>query len=197
MTLLQRRPREVYRVFEEDEFLVGGMHEFRAPPAAPIASRPGVRRIAAAAALVAASSALAGLLAIAEVLPVSSNRRRTVALRFASRGSAARPAPSSTHVEALAAPQQPGLSARARAFNARERYTCLRRSRRPRVDLRLVLARRAASRALALALVAAPRSAPPAPAPAPEPESEPEHASSTVGGSDPSSADSPEFGFER
>lgn len=195
MTLLQRRPREVYRVFEEDEFLVGGMHEFRAAPAAPIASRPGVRRIAAAAALVAASSALAGLLAIADVLPTSSNRRRTVAPRFASRGSAARPAPSSTHVEALAAPQQPRLSTRARAVDARERSTRLRRSRRPRVDLRLVLARRVASRALALARVAAPRSAPPAPAPAPEPE--PEHASSTVGGSDPSTADSPEFGFER
>ena len=189
MTLLQRRPREVYRVFEEDEFLAASTHEFRAMPAAPGASQWRVRRIAAAAALVAATSALAGLLAIAEMLPVSSNRRRTIVPLLAGRGSAAAPARLSTHVGARAAQHQPTLSARARAADGRELSTRARRLRRPRLGRRSVLARRVASRTLRLALaqVAVPRSAPVAPAPA----------SLTVGASEPPSADRPEFGFER
>jgi hypothetical protein len=191
MTLLTRRPREVYRVFEEDEFLAADTHELAATPAAPVASQRRVRRTAAAAALVAATSALAGLLAIAEMLPVSSNRRRTVVPLFAGRGSAAAPAPASTHVAALAARHQPTLPARAPAADAREPSTRFRRLRRARLGRRSVLARRVASRTLAQ--VAAPRSVPVAPAPA----AAPERASSPVGASEPPSADRPEFGFER
>jgi hypothetical protein len=192
MTLFQGRPREVYRVFDEDEFLVRATREDRATPATPLAAEPCVRRIAAATALVAATGALGGLLAMVNVLSVPGTRRRTGVRLFAATASSGALASSSTHVGTVAALRRMALSGGSRESRdvaARERSKRMRFRRRPRPDVRWALERRVASRTLALVTVA--RSTPVAATPWAG------HATPVPGGSGPPGSDRPEFGFER
>jgi hypothetical protein len=76
MTLLRRAPREVYRVYGEDEFLADPLcdERMRKLPAAAGARR--LTRIAGATILVAAAGAVGGLIASTSTPSIAGNRRR-------------------------------------------------------------------------------------------------------------------------
>ncbi|HTA33241.1 MAG TPA: hypothetical protein VK721_07435 [Solirubrobacteraceae bacterium] len=158
MTLLQRTPREVYRVFDEDEFLVRGADQLGNSPATPVTAERRLRRIVGTTVLVAAAGAVGGLLAVAGVFSVSGARRRAGIRLFA----ATVPPSSSSRVETLGGRHLTAPKG-SRDAGVRRRSKRVAVSRRARLDVRSVGERRAVSgpiggRAPALAVVAAPRS---------------------------------------
>jgi hypothetical protein len=158
MSLLQRTPREVYRVFDEDEFLVRGADQLGNHSAPPVAAERRLRRILGATVLVAAAGAIGGLLAVAGVLSVSGPRRRTRVRLFAATGLA----PSSARAQTVGG-RHLTVSGGSRDAAVRGRSKRIAVSRRSRLDVRSVGKRGAISgptggRARALAFVAAPRS---------------------------------------
>jgi hypothetical protein len=191
MTLLQRRPREVYRVFDEDEFLLGATHEHRALSARTPGAERRARRIVAASALVAAAGALTALVALANILSVSGPRRRPGSRLSAATASSGATPSSSTHVGTLAALRHPMRFGGSRAVGAGVRSRRIRSRRRARADARSLLKRGGPRRTLALVVAAAPRRTSVTPA-APA-----GRASSAAGGSQSLASDRPEFGFER
>jgi hypothetical protein len=191
MSLLQRAPREVYRVFDEDEFLVRGAGQPGNSPATPVGAERRLRRIAGTTVLVAAAGAVGCLLAVAGVFSVSGARRRSGVRLSASNV----PPSSSSRVETLGG-RDLAVSEGSRSARLRARSRRIGISRRSRLDVRSVGKRRAVSGstgegARALAFVAAPRSTPVEAAPS--------------AGDAPPAADGPqlqrsggpEFGFER
>jgi hypothetical protein len=76
MTLLRRAPREVYRVYDEDEFLAAAGHEqaWEAPAATAGAGR--ARRLASTAMLFGAVGAVGGLIAVNCLAPPKGTGRR-------------------------------------------------------------------------------------------------------------------------
>jgi hypothetical protein len=191
MTVLQRRPREVYRVFDEDDFFLRGAGESRATPAMPLAAESRARRYVVAAALMAATGALGGLLAVANVLSVPGSRRRAGGRRFAATTPVGAWASSSTRAETVAVAPQPTLSRPSSHAGARERSRRVRPSHRPRLHARSALARRVVGpgRAPALTTVAPAAAATSVPAAA--------YGSLAPAGSEQPRPDGPEFGFER
>jgi hypothetical protein len=191
MTTLQRSPREVYRVFDEDEFLVRGADQLGNAPATPVTAERRLRRIAATTVLVAAAGAIGGLLAVAGVLSVSGARRRSRVRLFAATGLASSPSRAQSvgerHLTASGGSRDAAVRGRAKRVAT---------SRRSHLEVRSVARRRALSgpaggRARALASMAAPRSTSVEAAPS--------------AGDTPPAADGPqlqrasrtEFGFER
>jgi hypothetical protein len=197
MTLLQRAPREVYRVFDEDEFHARVAHEPRIAPAAPVdrAARR-LRRIAGTTMLLAAAGTVGGLLAMASVFSAAGTRRRTGVRLFASTASSGvRPSPSS-HVTGARAVRHPTVSGGSRDDGAHARNKRVRVQRRPRLAVPSVVARRVAgvlraSARVPVAIATEPRSAPVEAVPSVS------HAPATVGGSQPQRSGRSEFGFER
>lgn len=191
MTLVQRRPREVYRVFDEDEFLVRSDDERRAMPPTPVAAERRLRRIAGATVLVAAAGAVCGLLVAPAVFPVSGTRRRTAVRLFA-----ATVLPSSSSRLVKVAGRQLTVSRGSRGAGLRERSKRVDVSRRSRPALRSIGQRRAVSGATggptrALAFVTARRSTSVETAPSAG------HTPPPVAGPPLQHSDRPEFGFER
>ncbi len=152
MTLLQRTPREVYRVFDEDEFLMRGADQLCNAPATPITAERRLRRIAGTTVLLAAAGAVGGLLTVAGVFSVSGARRRTGVRLSASN---VPPPSSSSRVETVR-----GHHLAVSEAHVRGRFRRVAASRRSRLDVRSVGKRRAVSgpiggAARALAFVAA------------------------------------------
>jgi hypothetical protein len=195
MTLLQRTPREVYRVFDEDEFLVRGAPEHHSASPPQLGAQRRLRRIAGTTVLVAATGAVGGLLALAGMFSVSGNRRRAGARRFAATASSGALRSASSHVAAAGAPRGLTVSGGSRYAGAGQRSKRVRVSRRPRVDVRSAVKRRVASvsspRRRALASVIAPRNTPVQAAPLAG------HALPIGGRGQPQRWGRPEFGFER
>jgi hypothetical protein len=191
MTLLQRTPREVYRVFDEDEFLARGAGQLGNVPATPVTAERRLRRIAGTTVLVAAAGAVGGLLTVAGVFSVSGARRRTGV-----RLSASNVLPSSSSPVETVGGRHLTVSEASRDARVRRWSKRVASSRRSRVHVRSVAKRRAVSgptggRGRALAFVAAPRSTPVEAAP-------------SAGDTRPAvdrpqlrHSDAPEFGFER
>jgi hypothetical protein len=98
MTLLRRAPREVYRLYGEEEFLAcaGGGEERAAATAVVVARR--LHRVAGATALLAATGAVGGLLAIAGPSLVVGDRRRVGAGLLVATRSLASPRAARAHV---------------------------------------------------------------------------------------------------
>ncbi|MCW3020264.1 MAG: hypothetical protein JWN10_2572 [Solirubrobacterales bacterium] len=196
MTLLQRAPREVYRVFDEDQFLARAPHEPLIATAVPAAAERRLRRIAGTTVLLAATGALGGLLAVASVSSVSGTRRRTGVRLFASTvSSGVLPRPSS-HVTGARTVRHLTLSAGPRDAGARQRKERLRVSRRPRPAVRSLVKRRIAAvlsggRRAPVAIVPEQRSVPVEAVPSAS------HDPAAVGGSQPRRSGRSEFGFER
>lgn len=90
MRLPRRAPREVYRVYDEDEFFARADHDERLlePSASGIGERR-LRRVAGATALLAVSGAVLGLVAIAGLPAPSGTRRRAGTNLLAATGSIA------------------------------------------------------------------------------------------------------------
>jgi hypothetical protein len=195
MTLLQRPPREVYRVFDEDEFLARGGPEHHSASAPPSGGQRRLRRIAGTTVLVAATGAVGGLLAMAGVFSVSGNRRRAGARLFAATAPSGVPRSSSSHVATLAAPRDPTVSGGSRYADAGLRSKRVRVSRPPRLNARSAVKRRVASvsssRMQEPASVIARRSTAVQAAPLAG------HALPTSGRGQPQRWGRPEFGFER
>jgi hypothetical protein len=157
MTLLQRTPREVYRVFDEDQFLARGAGQLGESPATPLAAERRLRRIAGTTVLVAAAAALGGLLTLAGLFSVSGARRR-IGVRMSASNV---PPSSSSQIETargrhLTVPEVPH-DARIREQSKRVAI-----SRRSRLAVRSIGKRSAlggpsGGRGRALASVAAPR----------------------------------------
>jgi hypothetical protein len=78
MTLLRRAPREVYRVYGEEEFFARVGHDVGFETAAPAHASGGVRlqRIAGAGMLLAATGAVGGLIAVGALSSTAAPRRR-------------------------------------------------------------------------------------------------------------------------
>jgi hypothetical protein len=86
MTLLRRAPREVYRLYSEDEFLGGAVVDRRLD--APTAGgEHRLRRVAGATMLLAAVGAVGGLVALSESSPATRSGRRAGAGLLALAGS--------------------------------------------------------------------------------------------------------------
>lgn len=90
MTLLRRAPREVYRVYDEDEFFARADHDERLleSGASGIGERR-LRRVAGATMLLAVSGAVLGLVVIAGLPAPSGTRRRAGTALLAATGSIA------------------------------------------------------------------------------------------------------------
>ncbi len=191
MTLLQRTPREVYRVFDEDQFLARGAGQLGESPATLLATERRLRRIAGTTALVAAAGAVGGLLTVAGLFSVSGARRRTGVRLSASDVLPSSSSPMETvRGRHLTVPE---VSHHARVRGQSKRVAI---SRRSRLDVRSVGKRSALSgpsggRARALVFVAAPRRTPVEALPSARAKP-----AAVVG---PQLRDSagPEFGFER
>jgi hypothetical protein len=76
MRFLRRAPREVYRVYSEDEFLADPLCDTRAQPIRPVAGGRRLSRIAGATVLVAAAGAVGGLIAGTSAPSLAGSRRR-------------------------------------------------------------------------------------------------------------------------
>ncbi len=76
MTLLRRAPREVYRVYGEDEFFACADRDERLQTTTSVAGGRRLRRVAGATMLLAATGAVAGLVVIASLPSVTGIRRR-------------------------------------------------------------------------------------------------------------------------
>jgi hypothetical protein len=75
MTLLRRAPREVYRVYSEEEFFACVDHDERFAPTAAAGERR-MHRVAGVTVLLAATGAVGGLIAITSLSPGAGARRR-------------------------------------------------------------------------------------------------------------------------
>ncbi len=127
MTLLRRAPREVYRVYGEDEFFARVDHDERPEPTAPGMGARRLRRMAGATMLLAVTGAVGGLVVIASLPAASGTRRRagtgllsatrSFAASRASRGQVWRePAVSGvTHLQSIRRGDADRVDARARA----------------------------------------------------------------------------------
>jgi len=78
MTLLRRAPREVYRVYEEDEFFADAVHEERFGSTISDAGEGRVRRIAGAAMLLGAVGVVGGLVVVNSLPPARGPGRRAL-----------------------------------------------------------------------------------------------------------------------
>jgi len=88
MTLLRRAPREVYRVYGEEEFFAcAGGDERLEVAASGMGERRRLQRVAGAAMLLAAVGAVGGLIAITSLSPVAGDGRRVGAGLLAATGS--------------------------------------------------------------------------------------------------------------
>jgi hypothetical protein len=179
MTLLQRAPREVYRVFGEDEFLARVEHEPRLAPLAPGAAERRVRRPGGTTVLLAAAGAVGGLLVVVSVFSASGTRRRTAVRPLASTASTRGMLRSSSHVTG------------ARALRTRTQSRGSRNAGAGTHAKRTVAMPPTASRGASVAAVPARRSAPIEAGPSGG------RAYATVGGGQPQRAGRSEFGFER
>jgi len=179
MTLLQRAPREVYRVFDEDEFLARVEHEPRGVPPAPGAAERRVRRLGGTTVLLAAAGAVGGLLAVVSVFSVSGTRRRTAVRPLASTASTRGMVWSSSHVTGAWAVRTSPQSRGSRSAGAGTHTK------------RTVAMPPTASRGASVAVVPARRSAPIEAGPSGS------RAYATVGVAQPRRAGRSEFGFER
>ena len=191
MSLLQRAPREVYRVFDEDEFLARGAAQLGNSPATPQAAERRLRRIAGTTVLVAAAGALGGLLTVTGMFSVPGARRRAGA-----RQPASNVLPTSSSLAATVAARHLAVPERSRHARVAERFKRVAVARRSRPDVRSVGKRRAISgstggRVRALAFAAAPGSTPVAAAPSAG------DTAPAVDAPQPRHSGGPEFGFER
>jgi hypothetical protein len=86
MTLLQRAPREVYRVYDEEEFFERADRDERLEPTGATGERR-LQRVAGVTVLLAAAGALGGLIAITSLSAATGARRRVGARLLATTGS--------------------------------------------------------------------------------------------------------------
>ena len=119
MRSLRRGRREVYRVYEEEEYLAGADDEMGFGARASVASEGRARRVAGAAMLFGAVGAVGGLIVVSALSPSRGSRSRVGgALRVASGSAAAGGSLASGHVSrsqiwgALAVRYRPGREAR-------------------------------------------------------------------------------------
>ncbi len=128
MSLLRREPREVYRVYDEGEFLAGSDRESGTPAAQPreaarqvqssgLGSRyraANLRRVAAATLLAGAVGGLCGLIALSSLRPASRTGRRPAAAELVPVGSPSTRARSgaSGSMQSSRGPGSPGAEAR-------------------------------------------------------------------------------------
>ncbi len=87
MTLLRRAPREVYRVYGEEEFLAGAGGEERTQAPVPRPGEPRLHRVAGMTMLLAATGAVGGLIAITNLSSVAGTGRRVRTGLLAATGS--------------------------------------------------------------------------------------------------------------
>jgi hypothetical protein len=87
MTALRRTPREVYRVFGEDEFLARVADHRDIEPAAPASAQRLLHRVAGTTMLLAAAGMVGGLVALTSLSSGTDARRRIVAGLLAANGS--------------------------------------------------------------------------------------------------------------
>lgn len=196
MTLLQRAPREVYRVFDEEEFLARVAHEPRTEPAAAAAAGRRLRRIGGATVLLAATGAVGGLLAMAGVLSASGTRRRAGVRRLASTASSGALQWPTAHVGGARVVRDRTISSGSRDLGEHPQTNHARVSRPPRSALRSLVKHRpavvlSASRSMSVAVVSEQRSTPSEVAPSRS------NRPATVGASQPRRSGRSEFGFER
>jgi hypothetical protein len=76
VTMLRRAPREVYRVYDEEEFLADAPYDERADASHVGAGEPRLKRLATVTLLLAAVGALGGLVVLAGASSVARGRRR-------------------------------------------------------------------------------------------------------------------------
>jgi hypothetical protein len=190
MTLLQRTPREVYRVFDEDQFLAPCAGQLGESPAMPLTAAGRLRRIAGTTVLVAAAGAVGGLLAVAGLFSVSGARRRTGVRLSASNVPSSSSQTETVRRRHLTGPE---VSHDARVRGQSKRVASSRRSRLAvrSVGERSALGGPRGGRARALAFVAAPRRTPVEALPSAR------ATPAAVGGPQLRDSGGPEFGFER
>lgn len=87
MTLLRRAPREVYRVYDEEEFFAADAREEHVQAAAPGTGVRWPQRVAGATVLLAVTAAVGGVVAIAGTRPARGGGRRAGASLLAATGS--------------------------------------------------------------------------------------------------------------
>jgi len=148
MTLLRRAPREVYRLYGEDEFLscadAGGRSEATTDSFevhVPAAGRRALQRILGTTMLLATAGALGGLIALTTMPSAPRARRRATTGRLAGAGSfsSSRPVGLNARPRPASADVQPGVQARARTPVAVRAVSLGRGRRSPRAVRREVV----------------------------------------------------------
>jgi hypothetical protein len=114
MTLLRRAPREVYRVYDEEEFFARADRDERMEPTGATGERR-LQRVAGVTVLLAAAGAVGGLIAITSLSAATGARRRVGARLLATTGSPVSARAAAAHVwraspsvDALRRPSVPG-----------------------------------------------------------------------------------------
>jgi hypothetical protein len=184
MTVLRRAPREVYRVYTEEDFLARVAEQQDIEPAASASAEGLFQRIAGTTMLLAAAGLVGGLVALASLSSGNGTRRRSATGLLVAGGSHRAPSQRSARIApAEVLPEAAGAGgSRKQGAEVAERVPI----RRP--EPRLV----SPEEALPVADVAQPRSAP-----IEAVTSTSASAGATAVASQPQRSGQPEFGFER